>query len=105
MYSTTNRIRVKGRTRPAPVRDTVILFDGGRLMRPARPFGAGLLKACPAHRLPCTLADMDAVAGLFADTDRERAEARLALQEEYDARIDQAALEDACLERYTKGWL
>jgi hypothetical protein len=104
MYSTTTRKQVKVRVRPAPVRSTVILFDGGRRMRPARPFGAGILKACPTHRLPCTLADLDAVAGLFAGTDRERAEARLAVQEEYDARVDQAAFEDACLQRYTRGY-
>jgi hypothetical protein len=104
MYSTTNRIRVKGRTRPAPVRSTVILFDAGRRHRNPS-FGAGLLRSVPMHRLPCTLADLDAVAGLFAGSDRERAEARLAAEEEYDARIDQAAFEDACLERYTKGWL
>jgi hypothetical protein len=97
--------RIDRKSKPAPVRNTIILFDAGRRMRPARPFGAGILKACPAHRLPCTLADLDAVAGLFADTDRERAEARLAVQEEYNARVDQAAFEDACLERYTNGWL
>jgi hypothetical protein len=104
MYSTATRKQVKGRTRPAPVRSTVVLFDGGRRHRNP-DFGKGLLRGAPAHRLPCTPADMDAVAGLFADTDRERAEARLAVQEEYDARVDQAAFEDACLERYTKGWL
>jgi hypothetical protein len=105
MYSTMNRKQVKGRTRPAPVKTTRILFDGGRRMRPARPFGAGILKACPAHRLPCTLADLDAVARLFADAARSRAEARLAVEQDFDARVDQAAFEDACLERYTKGWL
>jgi hypothetical protein len=104
MYSTANRIQVKGRTRPAPVRDTTVLFDGGRRHRNP-DFGKGILRSVPAHRLPCTLADLDAVAGLFADTDRGRAEARLAIEQEYDARVDQAAFEDACLERYTKGWL
>jgi hypothetical protein len=98
--------RTKSQVKPvAPTKTTRILFDAGRRMRPARPFGAGILKACPAHRLPCTLADLDAVAELFADTDRESAEAQLAIEEEYDARVDQAAFEDACLERYTKGWL
>jgi hypothetical protein len=96
--------RIRPTHKPAPVKTTRVLFDGGRRMRPARPFGAGILKACPAHRLPCTLADLDAVAGLFADTDRERAEARLAVEQDFDARVDQAAWEDACLQRYTRGY-
>jgi hypothetical protein len=98
-----NRIDRRVKARPAPVRTTVVLFDGGRRHR-VPDFGKGLLRSVPGHRLPCTLADLDAVAGLFADTDRERAEARLAVQEEYDARVDQAAFEDACLQRYTRGY-
>lgn len=103
MYAT-NRIRVKGRSKPAPVRSTIVLFDAGRRTRMPN-FGRGVLAAVPGHRLPCTVADLDAVAAIFAESDRERAEARLAAEEEYDARIDQAAFEDACLERYTRGHL
>jgi hypothetical protein len=96
--------RIDCKSKPAPTKTTIILFDGGRRHRNP-DFGAGLLRGAPSHRLPCTLADLDAVAGLFTETDRERAEARLAVEQEYDARIDQAAWEDACLERYTRGHL
>jgi hypothetical protein len=104
MYSTIRSKQVKGRTKPAPVRNTIVLFDGGRRTR-VPGFGAGILAYQPATKLPCSVGDLDAVAQMFADTDSERAEERLAIEAEYDARVDQAAFEDACLERYTRGHL
>jgi hypothetical protein len=96
--------RIDCKSKPAPTKTTIILFDGGRRHRNP-DFVKGLLRSVPTHRLSCTLADLDAVAGLFTETDRERAEARLTAEDRYNEILDQRELELAFEDRYTKGWL
>jgi hypothetical protein len=93
--------RVNRKSKPAPVRSTVVLFDGGRRMRPARPFGAGLLPYRPATKLPCTVGDLAWASEAFASHSAAELDAA---EDAYNEVLEQRYLESATLDRYTKGW-
>jgi hypothetical protein len=96
--------RTRTKVKPAPVKSTVVLFDAGRKVKSPN-FAAGILASRPMIHVPCTIEDIAFAASLFAESDRERAEARLAVEEDFDARMDQVTLDDAIVERYTKYFL
>jgi hypothetical protein len=100
MYAATRK-QVKGRTRPAPVKTTRVLFDAGRRMRPARPFGAGILPYRPATKLPCTVGDLVWASEAFAFHSAEELDAA---EDAYNEILEQRYLESAVLDRYTNGW-
>jgi hypothetical protein len=99
MYHTTNRIQVKGRTRPAPVRSTVVLFDGGRRAR-VPGFGEGILAYRPASKLPCTVGDLAWASEAFASSSSAELDAA---EDRYNEILEQRYLESATLDRYTAG--
>jgi hypothetical protein len=93
------RTRIKVKNRPAPVRTTIVLFDGGRRAR-VPGFGAGILAYRPSAKLPCTVGDLAWAATAFTST------AELdAAEERYDEILEQRYLESAMLDRYTRGHL
>ncbi len=104
MYAKT-RVAVKP---VAPVAKTVVLFDGGERAKPASTFGRGI-EASKGTRwsgnyggtMPYTASD-DAWAASFC---RKTAEELDAEQDAYNAMLEHAAVEDATLERYTRGFL
>jgi hypothetical protein len=100
MYATT-RIRVKGRIRPAPVRSTIVLFDGGPRHR-VPDFGAGILAYRPAAKLPCTVGDLAWATEAFASHSAEEVDAA---EDRYDEILEMRYLESAMLDRYTRGHL
>jgi hypothetical protein len=99
MYSTMIRRRVKDR--PAPVRNTIVLFDGGRRAR-VPDFGAGILAYRPASKLPCSIRDLAWATEAFASHSAMEVEAA---EDRYDEILEQRYLESAMLDRYTRGYL
>jgi hypothetical protein len=97
MYSTMIRKRVK--TRPAPVRTTIVLFDGSRRAR-VPDFGAGILAYRPASKLPCTVGDLAWASEAFASHSAMEVEAA---EDRYNEILEQRYLESATLDRYTAG--
>jgi hypothetical protein len=102
MYATTRK-QVKGRARPAPVRNTVVLFDGGRRAR-VPDFGAGLSTTRYSGQhgfMPFTAEDDAWARELSAATVAELD----AAEDRYDEILEQRYLESAFLDRYTRGHL
>jgi hypothetical protein len=88
MYSTARASR--SNVNPAPVRSTVVLFDGGA-RRVVPNFGRGILRSLPTHRLPCQLDDLQWASQAFA-------------AEMAGAEFDRLADEAAFLDRYCSGY-
>jgi hypothetical protein len=91
--------RVSRKSKPAPVRNTVVLFDGGRRHRNPS-FGRGILAYRPSAKLPCLIRDLAWATEAFAShsaMEVDAAEAR------YNEIIEQRYLESAMLDRYTAG--
>jgi hypothetical protein len=97
--------RTKSQVKPVtPTKTTRVLFDGGRRMRPARPFGAGILGTRYAGQhgfMPFTAEDDDWARGLSKVTAGELD----AAEDRYDEILEQRYLESAMLDRYTRGHL
>jgi hypothetical protein len=103
MKSITTRREIK----PSKITGTVVKFDATRHRNRSTSFGAGLVaptRWCGEYRAePYTAEDSAFAAELFGDADRA---AELdALEDAYNEMLDQLALEDAMLERYTRGHL
>jgi hypothetical protein len=93
----------RAKTNPAPVRHTVVLFDGGA-RRPSPWFGQGILRAVPTRRLPCTLDDVQWAAASFADPEADRRAAERELAADYadaafNAQLAERELEVAYADR------
>jgi hypothetical protein len=93
--------RIDRKSKPAPVRSTIVLFDAGRRMRPARPFGAGLLPYRPATKLPCTVGELAWASEAFASHSAAEMDAA---EDRYNEVLEQRYLESAVLDRYTRGY-
>jgi hypothetical protein len=93
--------RIDRKSKPAPVRSTIVLFDAGRRMRPARPFGAGLLPYRPATKLSCTVGELAWASEAFASHSAAEMDAA---EDRYNEVLEQRYLESAVLDRYTRGY-
>jgi hypothetical protein len=94
--------RIDRKSKPAPVCDTIILFDGGRPTR-VPGFGKGLSETRYAGQhgfMPFTAED-DAWARGLSDVTAGELDAA---EDRYDEIIEQRYLESAMLDRYTNGW-
>jgi hypothetical protein len=95
--------RIDRKSKPTPVRDTIILFDGGRQAR-VPGFGKGLSTARYAGQhgfMPFTAED-DAWARGLSDVTAGELEAA---EERYNEILEQRYLESAMLDRYTAGYV
>jgi hypothetical protein len=74
-----------------------ILFDSSTIVKPAS-FGRGVLASYPAHRLPCTVSDLEWAAQVFGEISDARDAAM-------DRELDRRAAVSATLDALEVGYL